>query len=99
MNQVSLNRAAIGSILIYSPLTKSKPEGLFIHPLAATINIQDISPEIPTIIPDIQWAFGEILSHPYRKIPRAMASIEKAVPSRENGMTNIGPACSLKNRP
>ncbi len=46
-------------------------------------------------MPVNQWNHLLNLSQPYKKNPRAMASIKKATPSNEKGMPNIGPACSM----
>ncbi len=60
----SLNMAATGSILVKTPSTTSKPVGLFIHPLAAMTKSPDISPAIPTTIPDSKCRRGESMFQP-----------------------------------
>src|SRR5688572_4310724 len=82
-------------MLRYSPLTKSNPAGLFIQAFADTTKIPEASPLIPTTTPVTQWNHVLKRSHPYRKKPSAIASIKNAVPSREKGIPNIGPACLI----
>ena len=94
-SHAALNMAFTGSILIGLPFTQSNPAGLFIHALADTTKIPDITPEILTITPDIQCIHLFSLFHPYKNIPNAIASTKNAVPSHEKGMPIIAPACCI----
>src|SRR5436190_1826584 len=55
----------------------------------------DTKPLTPTTTPVNQWNHLLNLSQPYRKNPSAIASMKKAVPSKENGSPKIGPACFM----
>src|SRR4051812_25978939 len=90
-----LNIAFTGSMFIASPFTHSKPAGLFIQALADTTKMPDITPEIEMITPEAQCTHRFSRFQPYRKMPMAIASIKKAVPSHENGMPMIAPACFI----
>ena len=59
----SLNIAFTGSIFTALPSTQSKPDGLFIHELAATTKIPERTPDMPTTIPDTQC------THLFKPVP------------------------------
>src|SRR5258708_33849413 len=85
-SHAALNIAFRGSMLIGLPFTQSKPAGLFIHALADTTKIPDKTPEMPTITPDIQCIHLFSLFHPYKNMPKAIASTKNAVHSHEKGI-------------
>src|SRR5258705_7814945 len=89
--------AFTGLILTALPFTQSKPAGLFIQALADTTKMPDKIPDILTKTPDSQCTHLFNLFHPYRKTPNAIASIKNAVPSQENGIPIIAPACFINS--
>src|SRR5487761_2077240 len=90
-----LNIALTGSILTALPPIQSNPDGLFIQAFAETTKIPDITPEMLTMIPEIQCIHLWSRFQPYKKIPSAIASTKKAVPSQENGIPMMAPACFI----
>src|SRR5436190_8882578 len=94
-NQALLNIAFTGLIFIALPFTQSKPAGLFIQAFADTTKMPDKIPDMLTKTPESQCAHLFSRFHPYRKMPSAIASIKNAVPSHENGIPMIAPACFI----
>src|SRR5260370_3207873 len=86
-----LKAAARGSTRMIRPPDAWKPVGEFIQAFVITTNTDEAAPEMAIGIEQSQWASGRRLSHPYRYMPRKIASMKTAKPSAEKGSTMMVP--------
>src|ERR1044071_6634225 len=83
-------------MLVILPSTILKPAGVFIHALAVTTKMPDVTPPRITSTPQNQCTRGGKRFHPIKYKPRKIASVKNAKPSSENGIRMIAPDFSMK---
>src|SRR6266496_3362864 len=83
-------------MLVILPSTILKPAGVFIHALAVTTKMPDVTPPRITSTPQNQCTKGGRRFHPIKYKPRKIASVKKAKPSSEKGIPIIAPDFSIK---